>query len=152
MKKVQLTRGQYTIIDDEDLDIVQERKWLACKPTGQKGFHAARTTFVNMADVIMRQYLASDECAFHKNGNKLDNRKSNLGIRKRKRRSKKTSKYKGVSLDKRYGRWTAQMALKGKYIHIGSFANEIDAARAYQSAKLEQFNRESPHDEFPVIE
>jgi hypothetical protein len=47
---------------------------------------------------------------------------------------KSTSKYTGVCWHKQKNKWTSQIYLNGKQKHIGAFANEIDAHRAYQNA------------------
>lgn len=141
MEKIQLTRGQYAIIDDEDLDIVREHQWLARRERGKGGFSARRTIVVSMEYIIMRKCLMSDEYVYHKNSDKLDNRKSNLVIRKRNKRSKETSEYQGVSFDKKNRKWRARINPKGKHISLGSFHNELDAAKAYNRAAIKYFGK-----------
>jgi hypothetical protein len=53
-----------------------------------------------------------------------------------KRITSATSKYKGVYRNKRTNRWYAAIAFSGKRKHLGSFASETDAARAYDAASL----------------
>lgn len=43
----------------------------------------------------------------------------------------RSSRFKGVSLDKRYGKWTAGIMIGRKRKHIGNFATELEAAHAY---------------------
>jgi len=43
-----------------------------------------------------------------------------------------SSRFKGVSWDKRYNKWRARGTAHGKDVHIGYYDNEEDAARAYQ--------------------
>jgi len=50
-----------------------------------------------------------------------------------------SSKYKGVHWNKSDGVWVAQLGFSGRTIHIGSFANEIDAAKAYDAAAIKYF-------------
>jgi hypothetical protein len=45
-----------------------------------------------------------------------------------------TSKYKGVFFDKKRGKYRAVLSVDGKKKHLGYFDNEIDAARAYDTA------------------
>jgi hypothetical protein len=45
-----------------------------------------------------------------------------------------TSKYIGVSFDKDCKRWRAAIRVRYKQRWLGSFKNEIDAARAYDEA------------------
>lgn len=79
----------------------------------------------------------------HVNGNKLDNRASNLRIVThrdntttcfRQNNNSLSSKYTGVSWDKVTGRWRASIEIKSKNIFLGRFNEEIDAYHAYQKA------------------
>lgn len=76
--------------------------------------------------------------------NKLNNDISNLraadkakNAQNRKAKSGKTSKYKGVSLIRKSGKWLATIQIHRKSINLGSFINERSAALKYiQAAKL----------------
>lgn len=46
----------------------------------------------------------------------------------------KTSRYLGVSMDRRDGRWIAQVMIGGERVLLGRYAAEADAARAYDDA------------------
>lgn len=92
----------------------------------------------------------------HKNGNGLDNRRSNLRFctnaqnqhnqRKWGSRSGKplSSRYKGVSWHRR-GHWRAKIQAQGKRRYLGQFQSEEAAARAYDRAAREL------HGEFAVL-
>lgn len=74
----------------------------------------------------------------HINHNGLDNRKANLRIatfsenRRNSRKAKDTSsKYKGVSWHKNNKKWHAGININGRRKHLGSFDDEIQAAKAY---------------------
>jgi hypothetical protein len=88
----------------------------------------------------------------HINHNPLDNRKENLRIctntencrNSKKPKNGKLSKYKGVSMT--YGKyWFAQIGINGKRKRLGTFENEIDAAKAYNEAALKY------HGEFALL-
>jgi hypothetical protein len=49
---------------------------------------------------------------------------------------KRTSKYTGVSLNKRTGRWKAQISHQGIKLILGFFDDERDAALAVNAAQL----------------
>ena len=46
----------------------------------------------------------------------------------------KTSKYIGVSLDKKSGKYRARISIKGKQKNLGLFVDQLEAAEAYQLA------------------
>ncbi len=83
----------------------------------------------------------------HINHNGLDNRRVNLRMvtaqqnswNVKKPRGKFSSKYKGVSFDKRSKKWTAAIFYKGKRIYIGQFDDEETAGRAYDLKAKELF-------------
>jgi hypothetical protein len=77
----------------------------------------------------------------HRNGNGLDNQMLNLrpatdaeNSRNRGPRPGSTSCYKGVNWYKRSGKWQAGVRYGGVTRHLGYFADETEAARAYDSA------------------
>lgn len=79
----------------------------------------------------------------HINGDKMDNRIENLrdvpqrfNVRNNLARGGQ-SKFKGVYLDKRSGKYGSRIKLNKKTIHLGTYLCEIDAALAYDRAALE---------------
>ena len=102
-KKIKLTRGQYTLVDDEDYWL-NNYNWYALKT--KSGFYAARHgTLEGKFLLIHRVIMDFPELTVdHINGDTLDNRRKNLRIAtqhqqmfNRKSNSNGTSKYKGVS-------------------------------------------------------
>lgn len=74
----------------------------------------------------------------HINNNKSDNKLHNLQIiTNRENCSKdvknKTSKYTGVSWEKRRKKWVVRIKINKKYLHLGYFDNEIEAHICYQN-------------------
>lgn len=74
-------------------------------------------------------------------GNKLDNRLSNLqaltarqNISKCKMYKNKSSNYTGVSWSKLHKKWASKIQIKKQTIHLGFFSNELEAFSAYQNA------------------
>lgn len=79
----------------------------------------------------------------HKDRNPRNNRIENLrpatraeNLRNRKKK-RGTSKYLGVHLAKKRGKWMAQMTAGGPTRHLGSFDSEEEAAHAYDVAARE---------------
>lgn len=143
MKKISLTKGMVTIVDDDDYERLMKRSW----QYGGGGYavHTIRTPKTGM--VYMHREIMNTPDGFqtdHINGNKLDNRKSNLRLVtfqqngwNAKRASHNTSGYKGVS--KRGNRWSASIHLNNKKIHLGYFGKKEDAANAYNKAAKKFF-------------
>jgi len=81
----------------------------------------------------------------HINGDKSDNRPSNLRWSNNQQNHKgfmrkhggSSSKWRGVFFIRRDNIWCAQITLDGKSCHIGRYANEDDAARAYDEKAIE---------------
>ncbi len=88
----------------------------------------------------------------HINHSRLDNRKANLRPATRgenqwnvpKLRTNSTG-YKGVSLDKRRGKYIAQIRLNEKHVHLGQYLTPEAAALAYNRAAREH------HGEFAYL-
>lgn len=83
----------------------------------------------------------------HIDGNPFNNQRDNLRVctqkanceNARKTTKPTSSKFKGVHLYKRTGRWTAGIRHDYKKIHLGSFATQEGAAVAYNQAAERYF-------------
>lgn len=82
----------------------------------------------------------------HQDGDGLNNQRRNIRLAtnaqnsmNQKPRVKTSSKYKGVSLDKRHGTWKSQIGKNGAIIWLGQFRSEVEAAKAYDRAAREMF-------------
>ena len=76
----------------------------------------------------------------HKDGNRSNDRIDNLrevthlqNQWNRKTQRNSTSRYKGVSWNKRDKRWVSQIRVNGKIKVLGSFKEELKAAKAYDN-------------------
>ena len=151
MKQIQLTQGQFAIVDDADFGWLNQFKWCARWDKHTKSFYAIRHTSSiggKQPTVLMHRLImgaAPGTQVDHENHNTLDNRRSsNLRIatptqnaQNRRKRSDNTSGFVGVSWHKRDKKWMARTCVNGKLKHLGSFetaelANNARTAAAKQ--------------------
>ncbi len=149
MKLIRITRELFTIVDDEDFDIISQYSWYAHKSDNNTFY--ARSEIDGKKVYLHRFLLGINKRSIqidHINGDKLDNRKSNLRITDAKgnganKKPKKngSSKYKGVSFRKRCidNPWEASVESAGKNYYLGNFKTEIEAAKAYDAKAKELF-------------
>lgn len=135
MKKILLTKGKSTIVDDEDFEMLNKYHWhymstgyAARRNTYSKG----KTQIVLMHRIIMN--VKNKYIIDHINRDKLDNRKINLRISNKSQNSlnskipiDNTSGYKGVGLHKMARKWRARITINGKEIHLGLFYDKEEA-------------------------
>lgn len=146
-KQIPLSRGLFATVDDEDFEWLSQWRWTPSSRCGldrNKVFCAIR--FV-MVDGKQRTILMHREITNAPNGmvvdhidrDPLNNCRANLrvcthsqNLLNRFADRGSLSKFKGVVRDERDGRWAARFRAK----HIGMFATEEEAARAYDNAAL----------------
>jgi hypothetical protein len=132
--------GYKVRVSDGDFSSVSCYVWHVIKPRGKK--YVVRNKQGGGTVYLHRQILAAEphECIDHKDGNGLNNARSNLRLcthgqnmcnRVRGSRGKRTSRFKGVWWAKDIRRWRAQVIYKRKTHNLGCFTSEIEAATAY---------------------
>lgn len=133
-----LTQGKESIIDLSDLQRVLRHRWCAARTGALYVQGRVEGKMLPLHRFIMRP-AASVEID-HKNGDGLDNRKSNLrvcpGTENRfnlKRYSNNTSGFKGVSWNRRCGKWISYISSGGRRRHLGLFRSKHKAARVYDA-------------------
>jgi hypothetical protein len=79
----------------------------------------------------------------HINGNRLDNRKSNLRLASHAENSRNVKPRDGKMkrVDRHGAGWRAQIKVKGKTLYLGVFPTPEEAARAYNQAAIEHFGQ-----------
>lgn len=145
---VQLPKGLNCLVDAYDRRLLNALTWgvITSKTGHVYAIHQVRR-LGSIFSIKMHQFLADPPNGLwvdHKNGDTLDNRKSNLRIATRSenvrnsRRRAGTSKYKGVSRGSGNGRWAARITKDNRTVALGSFETEIEAAIAYDAAAIEK--------------
>lgn len=144
---VRLTKGLFVLVDVADYQWATQYKW----HTDSTGRYAARAIPRGERspggghDVYMHRELLPVPAGIevdHVNGNGLDNRRANLreathqnNLWNAAPRGGKRSQYKGVTWTTSGNKWRA--AVQGE--HIGAYAAERDAARAYDREARRRF-------------
>ncbi len=141
MKAIELNKGAVAIVDDEDFERLAQWRWFinndgyAMRNLSKKGY------------VFMHHEVIGRVCGKqtdHKNGNRLDNRRSNLRNATQSQNSRNTATrkdnklgIKGVSIHR--GRYRARIFNNGKRITLGRFKTPQEAKAAYDKAATDLF-------------
>jgi hypothetical protein len=146
MKYIELTKGKCAIVDDEDFDRVNQFKWKFDGYANRIKWVSSEKRYVC---VYMHRFIINTPAGFdtdHINGDKLDNRKSNLravshsvNLQNRRHSRKNTSGYRGVCWDKSRNKWMAFINYRNKHITLGRFDDIIEAAKAYNKSAKELY-------------
>ena len=149
-----LTHGYVTLVSIEDAHLLEDRAWSA--KISRRTVYARASKSASLHRKIMG--AADEEKIDHKNGIGLDNRRPNLRPSTNQQNCQNgsshrdsTSKYKGVSWDKKYKLWRASIFFEGKQICIGRYRDEILAAVKYDESAIKYFG-EYARPNFPELQ
>jgi len=152
MKEIKLTQGKVALVDDEDYERLNKSRWLV--DTYHTTDYAYRFLIRNLngerkkSKLYMHNEILVSPLGMeidHRDSNGLNNQKFNLRFCTKSQNqgnSKSrtgTSKYKGVSWDRKSRKWFAGIKVSGYRTHLGSFEAEKDAALVYNVAAIEHF-------------
>ncbi len=142
--RIPLTQGRFAKVDPEDYLWLAQFRWSA--KISPHAVYAVRTVEVDGCSqrIFMHREIMNtpdDMLCDHVNHDGSDNRKANLrnctysqNNANRRSSPKASSKYTGVSRDRRRNKWAAAIKKDGIPHNLGLFDNEGDAARAYDAA------------------
>jgi hypothetical protein len=148
-RRIPLTQGKAAIVDAADYEALSKFKWYAHK--GTTTFYARRSSprdpvTGRRKTIKMHAFLTGWPKTDHINHCGLDNQRVNLrpctqqqNQMGQQKQAGCSSQHKGVTWHARDKRWQAYIRLNKKRIHLGYFACELDAARAYDAAAIRLF-------------
>src|SRR5262249_14509781 len=142
MIAIKLSRGQQSLIDDQDLGIVAPYKWYALHEPKNDSWYAytrirvgGKKTSLSMHRLIMN--AQKGEIIDHRDRNGLNNQRDNLrrcshaeNMRNRKKQRNGTLPYKGIRKNTNSNSFSAAIKAGGKILHIGSYQTQLEAALA----------------------
>ena len=151
---VPLSQGKHALVDLQDLDRVFQFKWYAMRgkdACGAPVYYAGRGDYSSGSrkGVLLHRFILNAPPGMdvdHIDRTRtLDCRRCNIRLatrsqniaNSRKRLNAMHSRYKGVTRCK--GKWQAAIKGGGRNIYLGRFANEDDAAAAYNAAATLHF-------------
>lgn len=134
----------YAIIDTADAEWAGRWRWVltaqgyASRAIERLGHKTSLPMHRELLGLVPGDGLEGD----HINRDRLDNRRSNLRIVTRQGNGQNLpsmgghSRFRGVTWDKRRGKWYAQASMSGKHIYFGTFATEEEAAEAARAGRI----------------
>jgi hypothetical protein len=145
-RKIPLGEGRFTLVDPALFYQLNIFQWYA-DGKSEKIYAVRNIISANENSRTMRLHreimnVPPGILVDHRNGNTLDNRRTNLRLatcsqnscNRQKTKSKTSSRFIGVSFDKHKVVWTAYISFHRKRIWLGCFKTEIEAAKAHDEA------------------
>lgn len=138
MKKIKLTQGKITVVDDEDFEWLSQYRW--CYSHG----YALRATNAGARIYMHREVNKTPEGSEtdHINRNKLDNRKVNLRSVTRSQNTVNHTAHKhnitgikGVVWDRKLRKYRAQIGVDKKRVSLGYFDDIAEALKVRKEAE-----------------
>jgi hypothetical protein len=152
MKEIPLSQGKTALVDDADYERVSQFKWSAFKTKKGRTFYACRTVYLpdgRSTNQLMHRFILGltdpSERTDHRDHNGLNNRRHNLRVCTHRQNQcnilKRDRKFKGITLDRRFGGYDARITINGVQKHLGRFQRAEDAAAAYNLAAIKYFGQ-----------
>ena len=155
IRYIPLTHGLYAIVDAQDYERLNRHKWHARLDKRSKNVYAARAHYYRENGkrccrmILMHREIMNPPDGMvvdHINGNGINNRRCNMrtctqfeNTHNARPRTDGKSRFIGVVPYK--GKWRARVNCKGRRHHVGTFTDQVEAARARDRKALELFGR-----------
>lgn len=145
MKQIILGKGETTLVDDDVFEKLSVYRWN--KSQYGYAYRLGNRSKGEKWKVLMHREIMDakyGQIIDHKNGNRLDNRKSNLRFATHAQNLMNCSGrhglsgYKGVFLNKssKTPSWRAMIRVNKQAIHLGQYSTKEEAAQAYNRAAV----------------
>jgi len=147
MITIKLTNDGVALIDEYDEELLRQYSWYWVDFLGTGTKYAYAWSRISERPVAMHRLILKlvphdGKQVDHINGNGLDNRRCNLRLcttqenhrNMTKQRGVYSSQYKGVSYREDRKKWQAYIIVDNKKRSLGTFAEEREAAKAYDEA------------------
>jgi len=140
----QITEEHQIKLDDDKEAEVSFFHWSV---TGDRYFHSSiNGTMLKLGEFLLRIKTSPDMVIDHKNNDRFDYQISNLRVASKsqnaansKLRVDSTTGYKGVTFNKRHGKYYAQIKINYKMYYLGCFVTPEEAALKYNEAAKKAF-------------
>lgn len=145
IRQIPLTQGKVAVVDASDYDFLMQWNWYAQFDKKKQRWTARTSQKESNKKLLMHRVILSAPKGVmvdHRDGDSLNNRRStNLRLvtnqqntcnRGPQRNNK--SGYKGVSWVPRARKWMGRIRINNRVIHLGYFADKLEAAKAYAEA------------------
>lgn len=154
MKRIKLTQGKYTIVDDQDYERLSKYEYILAKSKKDKYYALVK---IDGSKIYLHRFIMGAEkgqIVDHENGDGLDNQRSNLRActysqNNANRKSYGSSQYLGVCLRKSRI-YTSQLCINGKIKHLGTFKTEIEAAIIWNLTARRYYGEYTNLNTFPI--
>lgn len=136
--------GHVVMVSPEDAWLLENYAW--CKASRYGTSYAQSRLAIQAGISLLHKAIMPGVVVDHVNGFGTDNRRENIrpatysqNNANRRKKCKTSSLFKGVTWKRDKKKWKAYVGFKGRQRHIGYFANEAEAARAYDMAAIKAF-------------